>query len=1373
MTIPPFPSQDLAKLVLGYLAEEQLMTAYDEFLEASPYLDAFRNEYDRIFMTSLKSILAEYRAVKIYVETCRPYALRRRLFGCTNLLEVVKFLIQNVDLNKISTQDTICNKSRGWAVNNTSVPAESTLQPEVSQTQISQLSSTNVDRSTANEQRNQCAVCNSMQLPICACKSRCTVQNVNITTNEVDSNLLESSVEATGLDDIPGSYTTTRKRHVRVLDKEPVSQCEPENDIIKQDSFGADCAEQNILTHQVSHERLPHAETLNNNIVVDPARECAQKIEEFDNILNVVCNKNNNNSESLTHNGVPGTFQDFATGVRDGENQTMQSSTSTNINIAPRLTGINKSVKGVTHIFLNIGNQGKNQLIDLNSTVSPGETSTPNIFRRLDSKPNEQRITILSNVKVDKANTNNANTPPVLKNATSTPSFPTCTITSEAQPLGPLVIDVSSNNEPVSSNDTIVNNQNGSTERNQQNDPKKAEMLVKTIDLKNASAPKDTEVENKSTPQVQPPLRKSSSTPRRTSHVRVLDFTTPRRILQENINEQGLDENGQPMEVVVSKSPSLQSFVESASKGDDLTNIHNEEKKIACNDSNTSGSSKENEGAGKVVLKKVVPVKTYNWDAGLRALVGTKDDVSKQKQKPVMNKQLTTTDKLAGEKEKNVSEKKKSRKNHVCNTKSKNKETEEPALKVEDTTTIPAKPNINIITSNDWNSLHDNDKNQNKSHNEKQTDTPEMERISLQNALGVKLNISDLLETPYKQAIYDIQMETPRFLGPDLPDVPLSDIKIMNIPTPRFLNTPKPSQVTPSSYSSRPTDYSSGGSYYKPDDQDYIPVDLEYPPISSLKDVSQVKTVQSVIEKQKEKQKSNGVKSRPVRKCTKNVSYYNSPIVNKTKEDEKSEVASSCSDSISANSPNNNKVTNLDHKTKNVRTKTRTKSETKRKSNTARKRKTPVKKDTPKSFMKIKPRKPTPTKESLSGRYKTKTPDSLTRKRVGKEKIIGATPLIATAPTKSRRKSSTPRKLHCTKTFNSESSGHNSPEIASASKESRTRESSVSVIQDSDTEQLRLRWSDDGSQDAKPKDQLANNSTNESEDITKIKEYIETTETVYSRSECNLHIDLVKRGFDIETARIIERDLLDTPPVPSPVGVLTQKYTSQENTSASVIEIAESTTTTTKFHTAEDNEETEIEFSVSECNEESKNYFTCVHDDTETVLKTELPKLKDKFSMEVCIDDDVTVRLRAAPFTVLLEQEPVEAEILEDIYKETEIAVNSISNIDRLYTPLKDPVKAQCYEIFDSTLTSLDTPLKAASPKRKECDAEIILEVEKVEVKSEKSEMKKRKRLHSSEVSEESANENKRSKPDTQYLLTTTNIQNIDIETVLSKLHGP
>lgn len=59
------------------MAEEQLMTAYDEFLQASPYLDVLRNEYDRIFMTSLRHILAEYRAVKIYGSYCL-YCIYRR-----------------------------------------------------------------------------------------------------------------------------------------------------------------------------------------------------------------------------------------------------------------------------------------------------------------------------------------------------------------------------------------------------------------------------------------------------------------------------------------------------------------------------------------------------------------------------------------------------------------------------------------------------------------------------------------------------------------------------------------------------------------------------------------------------------------------------------------------------------------------------------------------------------------------------------------------------------------------------------------------------------------------------------------------------------------------------------------------------------------------------------------------------------------------------------------------------------------------------------------------------------------------------------------------------------------------------------------------
>lgn len=87
----------------------------------------------------------------------------------------------------------------------------------------------------------------------------------------------------------------------------------------------------------------------------------------------------------------------------------------------PRLMGTKKSVKGVTHIFLNIGRAEKNQLVDLNSTLGPGEPPTPNLLRRIDSKPNEQRITILSNIKVDQANTDNANTPPAVTNATSTP----------------------------------------------------------------------------------------------------------------------------------------------------------------------------------------------------------------------------------------------------------------------------------------------------------------------------------------------------------------------------------------------------------------------------------------------------------------------------------------------------------------------------------------------------------------------------------------------------------------------------------------------------------------------------------------------------------------------------------------------------------------------------------------------------------------------------------------------------------------------------------------------------------------------------------------------------------------------------------------
>lgn len=67
---------------------------------------------------------------------------------------------------------------------------------------------------------------------------------------------------------ISGNYVTTRKRHVRVLDKEQASNYELENDVSKQGSFGAVCTEQNVQTHQVSDNRLHHVETQNSNIAV-------------------------------------------------------------------------------------------------------------------------------------------------------------------------------------------------------------------------------------------------------------------------------------------------------------------------------------------------------------------------------------------------------------------------------------------------------------------------------------------------------------------------------------------------------------------------------------------------------------------------------------------------------------------------------------------------------------------------------------------------------------------------------------------------------------------------------------------------------------------------------------------------------------------------------------------------------------------------------------------------------------------------------------------------------------------------------------------------------------------------------------------------
>lgn len=40
------------------------------------------------------------------VETCKPILLRKKIFQCTNLLDIVKLLVNHVDLNKLQSQET-------------------------------------------------------------------------------------------------------------------------------------------------------------------------------------------------------------------------------------------------------------------------------------------------------------------------------------------------------------------------------------------------------------------------------------------------------------------------------------------------------------------------------------------------------------------------------------------------------------------------------------------------------------------------------------------------------------------------------------------------------------------------------------------------------------------------------------------------------------------------------------------------------------------------------------------------------------------------------------------------------------------------------------------------------------------------------------------------------------------------------------------------------------------------------------------------------------------------------------------------------------------------------------------------------------------
>lgn len=103
--------------------------------------------------------------------------------------------------------------------------------------------------------------------------------------------------------------------------------------------------------------------------------------------------------------------------------------------------------------------------------------------------------------------------------------------------------------------------------------------------------------------------------------------------------------------------------------------------------------------------------------------------------------------------------------------------------------------------------------------------TPELPREYRSNPAEVKCNLNSILETPFKTCVLDSTMTTPRFLSPGIHLDPLSMVKILGIPTPKFEDTPIMSKTpelsyTPGSFSSKKTDYSSGSSYYKPDEID-------------------------------------------------------------------------------------------------------------------------------------------------------------------------------------------------------------------------------------------------------------------------------------------------------------------------------------------------------------------------------------------------------------------------------------------------------------------------------------------------------------------------------------------------------------------------
>ncbi|XP_050343203.1 uncharacterized protein LOC126768869 isoform X2 [Nymphalis io] len=1391
MAIPPFPSQDLAKLVL--------------------------------------------------VETCKPFLLRKKLFQCSNLLEIVKFLVSYIDINRLHAQELNVDK----------------------------ISSS---KYTSNTRISVCDVCDSLSLETCMCKAKSPkpVSTIHPACQR-EASTLESSIETTALSDLPGNLVTKKK-----ITKDSEIEIAPSQTSSTEQVTDVNLKSWNTCTlSSTSHEpQLPSVppQDINNSInfntqdiIISKSDESKQKIEEFNNILNLVCSNNNSstptsgsnyNSQDSTNRTIPnaGTFQEFATGVGESNDREKSivpdSSTSENSSIQNNARTENKvNINQITHIkgqsktqFLlkvTTANSQHGPASNTNDSINTPKSELPKIKSLSKQKFDDPKIKILSDVKVGKSfKSNNNKKAPTVKPVTSTPLFQMQTIvingtpayknkqganfsytkdeimamptiilvpasgasqsattaksstaqsvntvetttTSAARMLGPLMIDTVSNNSvPAHNSETI--------EEVIPKDPSRAAQeisSVQPIDVTHSSVPKDTNltVSNKtSTPHILPPARKSSSTPRRTSHVRVLDFTTPRRILHETINEQ--DTNKIISDEVVNNENSDFPLEDSV--------VNNDKIIIQQADSNTSNAN---------LPTKSNSFKKRNWDAELRALAVKNDDEAvftpklkpekaKINKKKVSSKdenvqETSETDKLTNKKsKKKLSPKTKKSKKKMKSAKIVLESTEEKEPTDKKTLKCSMNPTVNIIRETDWNTMESKENTDNQSdigiinYSDERVDTPETERLSLQNVIGAKLNISDLLETPYKQVLYDIQMETPKFLGADLPDEPISDIKIMNIPTPRFLATPKPLQATPS-YSSRTTDYSSGGSYYKPDDQDYIParevLECAVTVVEEPVKVVNEKPKESKVDVKDKSEKS----SRPQRKCTKNVSYKSLNATARSKDLENQDVASVSSETSNASSRERKADKSMEPRN---RLKAKSKNDTKKLVTSIHK--SPLKNETAKKYIRIKAFRKTPVKETPNkGRKKTAdlfhtlSAKSLSRKRTtSKEKGTNIIPVLTSVPTKSRRKSSTPRKLHCTKPFNSDSADPNSSDL-SKSTQKITGEKNAYCPQESDTEQQPLLWSDDGSQETKYKENQSISNT-DTDDISKIKEFIEKSviEKQVSESEGSLHDDLVRRGFDVETAKIIERDLLDATPVQDTAVQSTSDITSLNKIAVSqnVSDKVESdgSISNNLLIVQEEDEAEEIELSVDECNEECENFVTCEFEESSFVPSVHISKLKDTFSMEVCIEDGVPIRLRATPFNGLFEENSFEPN--KDFNtNETELAVSSICNIDKLYTPMKDR-RAQCIEIFDSTLTSIDTPLKKESNKEivyETTVAEIVLEVENVEVK-EKSETKKRKRAQSG-VSDESLN--KKTKPDTQYLLNSANIQNIDIESVLSKLHGP